>query len=111
MSGPSASPGSVDADLKALLRQVKLGRIRDTLPERLALARAEKLPHADFLTLVLADEVDQRDRNSAKLHARTAKLDLSMRRETFTATGQPGSTGSSGTSCVRCGSSTTPAER
>ncbi len=62
MSRPAASatplpatPASVDADLKALLRKVKLGRTLDTLPERLVLARAEQLPHADFLTLVLSD--------------------------------------------------------
>ena len=30
----------------------------DTLPERLALARTESLPYADFLTLLLSDEVD-----------------------------------------------------
>jgi len=82
-----ASAASVDADLKALLRKVKLGRIPDTLPERIALARDEQLPHADFLTLVLADEVDRRDRASAELRARTAKLDLSMRLETFTSQG------------------------
>ena len=44
MSRPTAltAPApSVDAELKALLRRVKLGRLLDTLPERLALARAE----------------------------------------------------------------------
>jgi DNA replication protein DnaC len=75
---------SVDAELKALLRQVKLGRCLDTLPERLALARTESLPHADFLTLLLADEVQRRDRSSAQLRARAAKLDPSMRIDTFT---------------------------
>jgi len=78
---------SLDPDLKALLRKVKLGRLTDTLPERLALARAESLPHADFLTLVLSDEVDRRDRASAELRARTAKLDPSMRLESFAAEG------------------------
>ena len=76
------APG-VDAELKALLRRVKLGRLLDTLPERLALARAESLPHADFLSLLLSDEVERRDRSSAELRARTAKLDPSMRIETF----------------------------
>lgn len=78
---------SIDAELRALLRKVKLGRLLDTLPDRLALARAESLPHADFLTLVLADEVDRRDRASAELRARAAKLDPGMRLETFTAEG------------------------
>jgi len=85
-SAPAPAP-SIDADLKALLRKVKLGRLTDTLPERLALARTESLPHADFLTLLLSDEVDRRDRASAELRARTAKLDPSMRLETFTGEG------------------------
>jgi DNA replication protein DnaC len=79
----TAPPPSVDAELKALLRKVKLGRCLDTLPERLALARAEQLPHADFLTLLLADEVERRDRSSAALRARAAKLDPAMRIDTF----------------------------
>jgi DNA replication protein DnaC len=78
-----ALTATVDADLKALLRKVKLGRLLDTLPERLTLARTESLPHADFLTLVLSDEVDRRERQSAELRARAAKLDPSMRLETF----------------------------
>jgi DNA replication protein DnaC len=86
-SSPPMLTASLDPDLKALLRKVKLGRLTDTLPERLALARAESLPHADFLTLVLSDEVDRRDRASAELRARTAKLDPSMRLESFTAEG------------------------
>lgn len=82
---PSATaPASgVDAELKALLRKVKLGRCLDTLPERLALARAQSLPHADFLSLLLSDEVERRDRSSAVLRARAAKLDAGMRIDTF----------------------------
>jgi len=76
------APG-VDAELKALLRRVKLGRCLDTLPERLALARAESLPHADFLSLLLADEVERRDRSSAELRARAARLEPAMRIESF----------------------------
>ena len=79
---PAPAP-SIDAELKALLRRVKLGRCLDTLPERLALARAEQLSHAEFLQLVLADEVDRRDRASAELRARAAKLDPTMRLESF----------------------------
>ena len=78
--GPA--PG-IDPDLKSLLRRLKLGRILDTLPERLALARANALPHSDFLSLILSDEIERRDRSSAELRARAAKLDPSMRLETF----------------------------
>ena len=85
MSAAAASmpAPAVDAELRSLLRRVKLGRLLDTLPERLALARAESLPHADFLALLLADEVERRDRASAELRARAAKLDPAMRLETF----------------------------
>jgi hypothetical protein len=66
---------SVSGELKAILRSLKLGKLLDTLPDRLALARQQKLPHADFLELVLADEVTRRDTNSAALRARAAGLD------------------------------------
>ena len=81
---PRTGPApSIDADLKALLRRVKLGRMLDTLPERLALAREQSMPHADFLSLLLSDEVERRDRTSAEVRARAAKLDPGMRIDTF----------------------------
>jgi DNA replication protein DnaC len=80
---PMLVPPAVDADLKKLMRSLKLGRMLDTLPERLALARQQSMPYADFLSLVFADEVERRDRTSADLRARGAKLDPAMRLETF----------------------------
>ena len=68
----------VTAELKTLLRQVKLGRCLDTLPERLALATTGGLGHAEFLELVLADEVSRRETSSASLRGRTAGLDPTM---------------------------------
>jgi hypothetical protein len=38
----------VSTDLKRRLRALKLGQLMTTLPERLALARQNNLPHADF---------------------------------------------------------------
>jgi DNA replication protein DnaC len=76
----------VSADLKTLLRALKLGKLLDTLPERLTLARQQQLPHADFLELVLADEVTRRDTSSAALRARAAGLDPSMRLESWDTT-------------------------
>ena len=73
----------IDADLRKLMRALKLGRMLDTLPERLALAKQQSLPYADFLSLVFADEVERRDRTSADLRSKTAKLDPAMRIETF----------------------------
>jgi DNA replication protein DnaC len=73
----------ISAELKQILRTLKLGKLLDTLPERLTLARQQNLPHADFLELVLADEVTRRDTNSAALRARAAGLDPAMRLETW----------------------------
>jgi DNA replication protein DnaC len=73
----------ISAELKQVLRTLKLGKLLDTLPERLTLARQQQLPHADFLELVLADEVTRRDTNSATLRARAAGLDPAMRLETW----------------------------
>jgi DNA replication protein DnaC len=73
MSAPTVTP-----ELKALLRRVKLGRCLDTLPERLALASTGQMGHAEFLELVLADEVTRRENTSADRRARTAGLDPVM---------------------------------
>jgi DNA replication protein DnaC len=76
-----APAATISPELRALLRRVKLGRALDTLPERLALARSRSLGHAEFLELVLADEVTRRDTSSAELRARSAGLDPTMRFE------------------------------
>jgi hypothetical protein len=73
----------VTPELRGLLKRVKLGKTLDTLPERLTLARQNKLTHAEFLELVLADEVDRRNRQSTAQRARTAKLDPTMTLETW----------------------------
>ena len=53
-------------DLIAVLRRLKLGRMLDTLPERLTLARQQKMAHQDLLLLVLSDEVSRRDSAAAE---------------------------------------------
>ena len=68
----------VSPELRGLLRRLKLGPVLDTLPERLVLARGRSMPHAEFLELVLADEVARRDRTSAARRAAVAGLDPSM---------------------------------
>ena len=44
----------------------------NTLPERIALARREGLDYADFLQIVLADEVSRRDHGRLELRLRQA---------------------------------------
>ncbi len=52
----TSGPVTVSPELKALLRQVKLGRSLDTLPERLALAKTSSMTHAEFLELEWSPE-------------------------------------------------------
>src|SRR5207245_4819814 len=79
----TAPAPTISGELKALLRQVKLGRCLNTLPERLALAKSRNLAHAEFLELVIADEVTRRETTSAALRARTAGLDPDMSLENW----------------------------
>ena len=59
---------NLDPDLVRLLKRLKLGRLVPTLPERLALARAQRLDYAAFLTLLLADEVQRREQQALEQH-------------------------------------------
>jgi DNA replication protein DnaC len=77
---------AIDAELSATLRQLKLGQLAHTLPERLALAKTNKLSHAEFLQIVLADEVTRRDTTSASRRARAAGLDPTMTLQSWDAT-------------------------
>ena len=74
---PALTP-SVSPELRALMRRLKLGRLLDTLPERVALARQHELGHLDFLEALFSDEVTRRDSSAAAVRARTAHLDPSM---------------------------------
>lgn len=71
----------IHPDLKSLLRRLKLGKLTDTLPERLAVARQQKMPHQDFLILLLGDEVARRDSNAATVRAQRGHLDPKLQLE------------------------------
>jgi DNA replication protein DnaC len=79
----TAPAPTITPELKHVLRRLKLGKMLDTLPERLVLAKQNKLAHAAFLELVLADEIDRRDRTGATHRARTAGLDPTMTLESW----------------------------
>ena len=76
----------ISPDLKATLRRLKLSRMLDTLPERLVVARQQKMPHQDFLLLVLSDEVSRRESLGVTLRVQRARLDPAMRLEAWDAT-------------------------
>jgi DNA replication protein DnaC len=69
------SADSISTDLKSVLRRLKLSKMLDTLPERLALARQQKMPHEDFLLVVLSDEVSRRDTRAVAQRVDRAGLD------------------------------------
>jgi DNA replication protein DnaC len=69
---------TISADLRQVLRALKLSAICDTLPERVALATGSHLAYQDFLAMILSDEVERRDRAGAASRARTARLDATM---------------------------------
>jgi hypothetical protein len=97
-AAPAVKPIEVSGELKALMRRLKLGQLLDTLPERLALARSNRLPHHDFLEMLLADEVTRRDRESAARRAKAAHLDPRC-------SCRPGTTPPRSTSTSSCGPS------
>jgi DNA replication protein DnaC len=74
----SAPTPVVTAELRSLLKRLRLGQMIDTLPERLVTARESSMPHVDFLEMILADEVARRDQTSAGLRAKVAHLDPTM---------------------------------
>ncbi|MGG5754080.1 IS21-like element helper ATPase IstB [Zafaria sp. Z1313] len=82
-SAPTGPVDPVGADLTKILRALKLSGLKDTLPERLALARQQQMGHATFLELLLSDEVSRRESRSATLRAAKAGLDPAMRLETW----------------------------
>jgi DNA replication protein DnaC len=77
----SAQTASISPDLVGALKRLKLGRVLDTLADRLVLAEKQDMPFEDLLLLVLADEIARRETATADLRARDAALDPSMRLE------------------------------
>lgn len=80
------NPEIISPDLKTVLRRLKLSRMLDTLPERLAMARTQQMPHQDLLLLALSDESTRRDSLAATFRAQRADLDPAMQFEQWDAT-------------------------
>jgi DNA replication protein DnaC len=73
-------------DLKTVLRRLKLSRMLDTLPERLTLARQQKMPNQDLLLQVLSDEAARRESLAVTLRLRKTHLEPTMRLDAWDAT-------------------------
>jgi len=72
---------TLNPELFIVLKRLRLGRIADSLPERLVLAEKQDMPLGDLLLLILSDEVSRRDSAAAGVRARDAGLDPTMRLE------------------------------
>lgn len=71
----------LNPELVTALKRLRLGRIAETLPERLVLADKQELSFDDLLLLVLTDEIARREATAAQSRAVHADLDPSMRLE------------------------------
>jgi len=69
---------TLDPDLIAALKKLKLGQLIASLPQRLALARKSKMSHEELMLLVLRDEIDRRESTATTRRARSAGLDPDM---------------------------------
>jgi DNA replication protein DnaC len=72
------SKKSVSPELVRALKRLCLGKILDTLPERLALAEQQDMPIEDVLLLLLSDEIQRRESTAAARRAEKAGLDPDM---------------------------------
>lgn len=77
------SKPTIDHELVAALKRLKLGPIADTLEDRLVLADKQDLSFQQLLLLVLTDEIHRRDSSAAERRSAQAKLDPRMRLEQF----------------------------
>jgi DNA replication protein DnaC len=80
------TPDVISPDLKTVLKRLKLSRMLDTLPERLTLARQQKMPHQDLLLLALGDEASRRDGQAATIRAQRGHLDMEAQLERWDST-------------------------
>lgn len=69
---------SISPELKSALKRLRLGRITDTLSERMLLAEKEQLPIEQFLLMIFTDEIERRQSSAAARRADEAGLDPEM---------------------------------
>lgn len=72
---------ALNPELVTALKRLKLGRIAETLNDRLVLADKQELDVEDLLLLVLTDEIARRDNSAADARASEAGLDPTMHLE------------------------------
>ena len=73
MRTPPISP-----ELSAAMKRLRLGKLLDTLAERLAFAKKDSMPIDEFLLLLFTDEIERRQSSAASRRAEEAGLDPDM---------------------------------
>jgi DNA replication protein DnaC len=68
----------VSSELRDALKRLKLGKLVDSLPDRLLLAKQQKMSFEDFLLLLLQDEISRRDSTAIERRVRNAGLEPDM---------------------------------
>ena len=74
---------TVTPELVAALKRLRLGRIAETLPDRMVLADKQDMAFDDLLLLIITDEINRRDATAAANRSHAAGLDPSMTLEQF----------------------------
>jgi DNA replication protein DnaC len=77
----ASTTAQINPDLVGALKRLRLGRIAETLPERLVLADKQEMSFDDLLLMLLTDEIARRDNAAADNRASEAGLDPAMRLE------------------------------
>src|SRR3990170_1432033 len=70
-------------ELKQTLKRLRLSGLLATLPDRVAYAKGTKLSYAEFLELVLNDEIQRRETTNVATRLRSASVDLDQTFERF----------------------------
>ena len=74
---------TINPELVAALKRLRLGRIAETLPDRLVLADKQGMSFDDLFLLIITDEISRRDATAAQNRTNEAGLDQTMTFELF----------------------------
>ena len=77
---------ALSAELKSVLKKLKLGHVTATLADRLVLAEKQKMNGEETLLMILSDEVSRRESTASQRRADRAGLDPEMQQERWDAT-------------------------
>lgn len=69
---------TISPELVAALKRLRLGRMLDSLAERITLAERDETPFQDLMLTLLVDEIGRRQNNAAAMRARDAGIDPDM---------------------------------